>query len=379
MSKFCRLYKKSRSHASFTLVEMLVTVGILVIVLGILLQLTTQISKVWQSSNSRIQTFQEARTGFEAMTRRLGQATLNTYYDYYQTNSSGVGSLRTTANSSTFTPNTYDRVSELHFVSGQLSTLLPSTMTNQTHSVFFQTPAGYSVQYQQLDNALNACGYFLQFGSATSSVPNYVANAVGYKPRYRYRLMEMMQPTEGLGVYYGAPTDWFVNNVTSNSRIVAENVIALVLLPKLTPTEDPTGTALAPKYNYDSRIGLGATSDTNWTGASSFPGDSFTTTTSTGTTVTLTRHNQLPPLMHVVMIVIDEPSAIRLQGGATTAPSALNFSTLFTDATKLASDIQTVEDVCNAKAGNLTGNTIPLNYRIFASDVIMRDSKWSNK
>ncbi len=97
MSKFCRLSPKNHRYASFTLIEMLVTLGILVIVLGIILQLTNQISKVWQSSNSRIQTFQEARTGFEAMTRRLSQATLNTYYDYYQTNAAGVGTLRTTA------------------------------------------------------------------------------------------------------------------------------------------------------------------------------------------------------------------------------------------------------------------------------------------
>ncbi len=255
---------------------------------------------------------------------------------------------------------------------------MPPAITNQTESVFFQAPTGYSVTYQQLDNSLNACGYFLQFSSGSSSVPNYIANSPGYKPRYRYRLMEMMQPTENLGVYYGAATDWFVNNVAANSRILAENVIALALLPKLSPSDDPSGTALAPKYNYDSRIGLGVTTDVNWSGASTFPPDSFTATSLSGTTTTLTRHSQLPPLMHVVMIVIDEPSAIRLQGNSTTVPSAINFSTLFTDATKLTADIQSVEDVCNAKSGNITGNTVRLNYRIFTSDVIMRDAKWSN-
>jgi uncharacterized protein (TIGR02599 family) len=369
--------------ASFTLIEMLVTCALLVIVLGIILQLTTQVNKVWSSSNSRIQTFQEARGGYEAMTRRIGQSTLNTYYDYYE-NSGGSYFLRTTNNAATFVPSTYDRVSDLHFISGQATSLLGATspkISTQTHAVFFQAPLGYSVAYQKLDDALNACGYFLEFDDASSFIPTYIKNSPGYKARYRFRLMEMLQPTENLGVYDGAENDWFVTNAASNSRILAENVIALVLQPKLQPSEDPTSAALAPAYNYNSRIPLGATSDTNWSSASPmFPPDSFTTTTVTGSTVTLTRHNQLPPLMHVVMIVIDEASAIRLQGNSTSVPSAINLTgtPLFTDATKLTNDIQSVEDICNAKAGNLTGNTLPLNYRIFSSDVIMRDAKWSN-
>jgi len=388
---------KRSGTESFTLIEMLVTCVLLVIVLGIILTLTNQINKIWSSSNSRIQTFQEARAGYEAMTRRLSQATLNTYYDYYQ-NVSGTYTLRTPANASTFVPTTYDRVSDLHFITGQAVTLLagsPTAITTQTQATFFQAPIGYSVTYQKLDDALNACGYFLKFDDAASSIPTYITAAPSYKARYRYRLMEMLQPTENLGVYSSTSVNnWFVANAASNSRILAENVIALVLLPKLQTTDDTSGAALAPAYNYESRIGLGATTDPNWPSASpAFPPDSFTasgivttgsasagTLTSTGTTVTLTRHNQLPPLMHVVMIVIDEASAVRLQGTSHTVPTAINLAgtSLFTDSTKLTNDIQSVEDICNAKTGNLTGNTMHLNYRIFSSDVIMRDAKWSN-
>lgn len=372
-----------KSKTAFTLVEMLLACGLLVIVCGIVLTMTAQISKIWSTSTSRIQTFQEARAAFEAMTRRLSQATLNTYYDYYQSTAGGYV-LRTPANAATFVPTTYNRVSDLHFISGRASTLLnasPTTIITQTHAVFFQAPIGYSVSYQKLDSSLNACGYFLQFDNAASSVPAYISAMPNYRPRYRYRLMEMTQTTENLGVYFGSPNDWFVQNAASSSRIMAENVIALALLPKLAPSEDATGTALAPNYNYNSRIPFGATNDTNWPSASPpFPGDSFTTQPASGSAITVTRHHQLPPLMHVVMIVIDEPSAIRLQGASTSVPAAINFSstTLFTDATKLAADIQSVEDICNAKAGNLTGNTLRLNYRIFYSDVIMRDAKWSN-
>jgi hypothetical protein len=203
--------------------------------------------------------------------------------------------------------------------------------------------------------------------------------------------MEMLQPTESLGVYFGGPNDWFVNNAVNtaanvNSRIVAENVIALVLLPELPPSQDssgPPGTALAPNYNYNSRVGLLAASDAEWPGANpSFPVDSFTATSSSGTT-SGTRHHQLPPLMHVVMIVIDEPSAIRLQGNSITVPTAINLAAInppiFTSAANLATDIVSVQKICNATAGNLTSNKMPLNYRIFNSDVILRQAKWSNK
>jgi len=370
---------------------MLVAISVLIIILGIVFELTAQISQVWRSSTSRIQTFQEARAGFEAMTRRLSQANLNTYYDYYATNSSGAYYLRTSANASTFVPCTYDRASELHFISGQATNLLtgsPTAISTQTHAVFFQAPLGYSVTYQKLANSLNACGYYLQFDAAASSIPNYVTNAPSYKPRYRYRLMEMLQPTESLGVYTGLPTSWFVQNAGSNSRVLAENVIALVLLPKLPSSQDASGTNMAPNYNYDSRITLGATSDTNVTPAPSspwpaFPPDSFTTLTN-GASVpsTMTRHNQLPPLLHVIMVVIDEPSAIRLQGTSTSVPAGINFAAvsppLFVNASNMSNDLQSVEDVCNAKAGNVTGNTLRLNYQIFESDIMMRDAQWSN-
>lgn len=388
-------FQKRHAIRAFTLVELLVATAILLIILAIVFEMTAQISQVWRSSTARIQTFQEARSGFEAMTRRLGQATLNTYYDYYQ-NVSGTYSLRTTANAATFVPSVYDRVSDLHFISGQATTLLassPTAATTQTHAFFFQAPLGYSVTYQKLDNALNACGYYLQFDAATSSIPAYITSAPTYKPRYRFRLMEMLQPTENLGVYFwpttGGVNDWFVKNavnstnpsVFSNSRVLAENVIALVLLPKLPTSEDASGTALAPNYNYDSRIPLGASSDPYWPSATpTFPPDSFTAQNSSGTSTTITRHHQLPPLVHVVMIVLDEPSAIRLQGTSSAVPAAINFSntTLFQNATNMATDIQSVEDICNAKPGNLTGNTLHLNYRIFESDVIMRDAQWSN-
>ncbi|MGB8354704.1 MAG: hypothetical protein WCD79_12495 [Chthoniobacteraceae bacterium] len=393
-----------RLPRAFTLVELLLSVTLLVIIIAIVVQITNQTSNIWLSSTARIQSFQESRAGFEAMTRKLSQATLNTYYDYYNSANQArsqvtVGLSGTTALNalSAFIPATYDRYSDLHFISGaanvfqlQTSGTVATPIATQTQAVFFQAPLGYSASssYQHLDNALNACGYFLRFDSANSSVPPHILNSPGYKPRYRFRLMEMDQPTEQLTVYSGiaSPNAWFVQNAVSNSRVIAENVIALVLLPKLPASQDdPTqagkGVSLAPNYNYNSRITPNAATDSSWPSANpAFPGDTFTTTTISGSASAGSRHSQLPPMMRLVMVVIDETSAARIQGSGTTPPSAINLNTttLFTDATQLDADIQSVEDICNARPGNLTGNTVRLTHRVFSTDIIMRDAKWSN-
>ncbi len=375
-----------RGRRGFTLVELLVATAVFLMVLGVVLQITDQTSKIWRSSSAKIQAFQEARAGFDAMSRNLAQATLNTYYDYYNTNNLPRTAMTNTAQLAAFVPQTYDRVSDLHFVSGQAATLLaasPAAVKTQTHAVFFQAPKGYSVVYDGMDNAINACGYFLQFDDGSAVVPDFIKNAPGFKPRYRFRMMEMTQPTEELAIYGNQSNDWFVKYAAANSRMIAENVIALVLLPKLSdrqddPAEAGKGVSVAPGYNYNSRIGFKAASDPSWSG---FPPDEFTAYPTGGDPVKATRHHQLPPVVRMIMIVIDEASAVRLQGNGTGIPAAINLSAtgLFTDATKLDADIQAVEDICNAKPGNLTGNTQKLTYRVFSSDIILRQAKWSNK
>jgi len=380
-------HPESHHPRAFTLVEMLVSLALLAIIVGVVIQMTDQTSSLWRSSAMRIQAFQEARAGFESMSRNLSQATLNAYYDYYDASNTPRKNLGGAALAS-FAPATYDLISDLHFVSGQAATLLPpgdTGITTQTHAVFFQAPLGYSAFYPQLNNALNACGYFLQFDDASTMVPVHVRDTPGYQPRYRFRLMEMSQRTETLTVYAPgkAQNDWFRQHALGNSRVIAENVIAFVLLPRLPSREDlPTaagrGVSLAPNYNYNSRVPFGASTDPAWPAASPpFPPDGFTAYPITGSTAERKRHDRLPPLMRVVMIVIDESSAVRLQGGSTTPPAAIDLAqtNLFTDASRLDDDIRAVEDICNARPGNLTGNTQRLTYRVFSTDLIMRDAK----
>jgi uncharacterized protein (TIGR02599 family) len=385
-----------RSIRAFTLVELMLAVVVLALVVVVVAQMTQQTSQVWRSSMGRIQSFQEARGAFESMTRTLSQATLNTYYDYYDS-TNRPRTVLTAADRAAFVPHVYDRLSDLHFISGQARTLLaasPQAVPTQTQAVFFQAPLGHSAAHESLRASLNACGYFLKFGSDEASVPEPVREAAGYKPRYRYRLMEMTQRTERLGVYQtgaGKPQDWFVNHAEATGRVLAENVIALVLLPKLSPREDsPTGkgdgVSLAPQYNYNSRVPRSATDDVAWSGADPpFPGDTFTTHPPAPgpglppQSVNASRHHQLPPLMRVVMVVLDEASATRLQGDSITPPAVLDFSGagLFRNAAALEADLRAVEDICNAESGNLTKNTTRLTYRIFSTEIMMREAKWS--
>ncbi len=384
-----RVVASSASRYAFTILELLVASVVFIVIVGVVLNFTDQTSKIWRSATAKIQAFQEARAGFDSMTRNLAQAMLNTYYDYYDSANVSRSSLTSSAALANFVPTTYDRMSDLHFVSGQAATLLASepAIKTQTHGIFFQAPKGYSVAYDNLDNALNATGYFLQFDDGAAAVPDFIKNSAGFKPRNRFRMMEMTQSSEMLGVYDPSKgpnekNDWFTDHAGTNSRVIAENVIALVLLPKLPERDDASGVALAPRYNYNSRVKLGASSDSEWPGASpAFPGDPLTATDPDGKSALMTRHHQLPPVVKAIMIVIDEASAARVQGDSTSAPSAIDLSgtSLFTDASKLDEDIQAVEDICNAKPGNLTGNTQKLNYRVFSTDIIMRQAKWSNK
>jgi uncharacterized protein (TIGR02599 family) len=379
-------------RTGFTLLELLVASAVFIVIVGVVLNFTDQTSKIWRGATAKIQAFQEARAGFDSMTRNLAQAMLNTYYDYYDSSNVPRTKVLTQAGLANFIPAKYDRLSDLHFVCGQADTLLangtPSIKT-QSHAVFFQAPKGYSVHHDRLDTALNACGYFLLFDDGASTVPDFISNSPGFKPRYRFRMMEMTQSSEDLGVYRtsSGANDWFVKSAGANSRVIAENVIALVLLPKLPdrqddPAKPSKGVALAPRYNFNSRVPLGSSGDPDWPSASpAFPGDEFSAYGSDNKLRNMTRHHQLPPVMRAILVVIDEASAARLQGNSGAIPAAIDLSGtgLFTDASKLDDDLQALEDICLAKPGNLTGNTLKLNYRVFSTDILMRQAKWSSQ
>lgn len=322
-----RLERGGNAHLrAFTIVELLVASAVLVIILGVIFSITQQTSAAWKSASSKIETFQRARAAFEAITQTLGEATLFNYYDYeYDSNQN---------------PKRYYRKSDLHFISGK--SLVSAQLTQ---AVFFQTPAGYSSSqsYQNLESLLNACGFFVTY-SIDDSRPDFLASLPSQpKARYRFRLMEFLQPSQNLAVYASSSgTGWFTSAIASPAppvRQIADNVIALVIIPRTSQ-----GGELTTDYEYDSR---------SWT------------PTSGGTQPATS--NQLPPLVEVVMVAIDESSAARWCTGSS-AP-ALVAGSLFGNPSSLQIDLDTL-------AGSLAEKHIT--YRIFRTTVALRNAKWSS-
>ena len=340
-----------RGCAAFTLVELLVSMVLITLLSLILLSLTNQTSSIWRRTTGTVEQFRGARGGFESLSRQLSQATLNTYWDYFDAS----GSPRTAANASTFAPQRYGRQSELRFVSGPTQTLLNATTPpHPTHGVFFQTPTGFvtnTTDYEGLDSALNTVGYFIEFNNDASNRPPFITPAMA-PYRWRPRLMEFMQPSEKLSVY-GTPLDWFKTAVTtpatpSSAHVLAENIVALVILPKLSREEDATEAAIAPAYAYDS-----------------------TTNGPNGTDPKYNTRNQLPPVVQVTMVAVDETTANRFFTQASDPGKDLNIDgVLFQDATKYADDLKTLEKTLVDKH---------LSYRVFTDNISIRAAKWSTQ
>ena len=359
----------AQDRTGFTLIELMVSMAVLSLLGVLILAMVQSVSSVTKRARDQVESYQGARAGFDALTRTISQATLNTYWDYYD--SSGKPANDTAYSG---TPAKYGRQSELHFRSGPAKDLFGSgsdALKRPTHAAFFQIPAGFSsnATLGPLSNILNAVGFFLEFGSDESLRPDFMAGLTDIPVRYRYRLVQMQQPSENLQIYSldttTSRTKWFTDPlgftaaVAEKDRpvsVLAENVIALVLIPKLSSTEDPSGAALIKTdYNYDSR--------------SSKP---FSATEASGATLSGTTLHQLPPLVEAIMVVIDESSAQRLATINGTNPPDFGQSGLFQNISS-SSDV----DADLATLGkNLTAQRV--NYRIYRTVVGIRGAKWSN-
>ncbi len=362
---------RARNHGvgGFTLVELLVSMVVLTIVLLAASQLITTLRSVITQTTSGIQEFKAARLAFETMTRRLGQATLNAYEDLDRTQ------------------NEYVRASELRFISGDAGTLMgtnavldPTQPTGSTdavhptHAVFFQAPLGFAgSSYANLPKLLNTCGYFIEWNSDRDLRPPFLP-AASPPLRWRYRLMELIEPSENLSIYRytsgsnGATVprtkswsyftrEWFQTPLalpaaSRPAHVVAENIVFLALLPIVAPRNaaqpeegdaDGASTDIAPKYLYDSSVQT--------------------------PTLAADSRNQLPPMVRVVMVAVDEPSFLRYQAGRANGGSAppsadLGLLNILTDAAYAAraADLATVTNALAARK---------ITYRAFSKSILM--------
>ena len=322
-----RISEKCKQGAgrAFTLVEVLVASAVLILLLMVLFSTVSQTSSITRRATEKISSFQGARFAFESITRTLGQATLNSYWDYDNPNS----------------PMRYLRKSELHFLVGQAGTAPFPGTAGTGEAVFFQAPAGVcddSALHGGLESLLNACGYYVQYGS--EPVPDVFQGVVA--PKYRYRLMQAVQPTESLSVYGASTGSGWVSS--AGAIPLADNIIYLVVWPRKSRSEDDQGQALTTDFSYDSR-----------SGATDSPQPETA--------------NQLPPLVQITFVAIDESSAAQLCTGST-PPSKISAASsgLFTCSNQIdfANDLGTFE-------GNLAAAGIK--YQVFTSLVPIRESK----
>jgi uncharacterized protein (TIGR02599 family) len=364
----------------FTLIEILVSTAVLVLLVLILSSAMNRATQMWRYNRDKAEQFRGARQGFEAITRRLSQATLNTYWDYVDSGDN----LRTAANSTTFVPARYVRQSELRIISGlDVAGAWNDTLARPTHAVFFQAPLGFinDSSYSGLENLLNTWGYFIEYGDDPRIKPSFISSAA----RKRFRLMEMMEPSESLSLYkYTSGPDgvasyketaWFTDPLAltgthSVTHVLAENIIALVILPKLSPGNQAAGNyddaSLAPGYFYNS-TGY----DVN--GASRL---------STVSDKNLNPTNQLPPVVQLTLVAIDETSAMRMgDPGAQKLLSAigngLGNGPLFSQASNFKADLITSVGGLKSLENYLIENKI--NYRIFTTDISIKTAKWSQE
>jgi uncharacterized protein (TIGR02599 family) len=379
---------KSRDSLGFTLIELLVSTTIVILITLMLVTATTQTGALWTRTKGKMEQFREARTGFETMTQRLSQATLNTYWDYDKPTA----------------PTRYQRRSELRFTSGQADALLGPDGDNLrvSHCVFFHAPLGFTaVQtrdgaqdsdkvgqgFRGLENLLNCWGYFVQFGSDQNYRPSFL-KASQMPLRWRFRLMEFALPTESLATYNMTSggslsnpnanfnkTDWFTRPLASTAiggnsgsavHVLAENIVALIIRPRLPETEEAniskTGgdPSLAPNYSYDSSPPAPGVTGIRYQNG------------------LLNPVNQLPPLVQVTMVAIDEGSAIRLNLGKDSS-NAFNAQNKFRLASNYDADLHLSKGTPVATDSSLEAELIrqKVSYRVFTSNVPIRAAKWS--
>jgi len=315
----------------FTLIETLVAAVLLAVVVFLLASIGGRTTSIWKRADSQVNSFQSARFAFERMTRSIGQATLNPYWDYLDTSSN----RRTPANAASFTPSAYRRCSDQHFT---------ITNTPSPYACFFQAPLGHAsgTHLSPLGDLLNAVGYFVEFNDdADAETLSPRPRSLLSGSRWRYRLMELLQPSEDLGVYDSADGAWIGQALGAGrqARPIAENVILLIFRAL-----DESGNSLPAgkeTFVYDSR--------------------------DRSSSATL---NQLPPQVEIILVVIDEASAARLAATHGTTPPPLVKTQYFSRPAELDDDIEKLR-------ADLVENPARPEFRILRNTVRLESAKWS--
>ncbi|XHR30506.1 MAG: hypothetical protein ACFUZC_08075 [Chthoniobacteraceae bacterium] len=380
-------------RAAFSLVELLVSTIVLLIILIVLFQLMAGLGGIWRSSRGKLSGFQNARSAFSTLNRTLSRATLNAYSDYVDV----AEKYRTVSNAATFVPAKFMRASELHFISGPAaqgtaaSIIVPKgdTTTNPGDAVFFQASTGYTDDsgLHDLRRTVNSMGFYIQYGDNDDSIlPKWLKPLAGASKRFR--LLQIIEPTEDLGVYqstalgkydlswlgaFAAKEDASAARPRVRPRVLAEDIPLLIVRPRLSPQDEKAiasqlgstfsdatkGSILCPNYHYDSRA---------W--APDYPEGQRVKAAAVPAVRANVMRNQLPPIIDLVMVSVDQNSLAHFNQTSDLPPPPLRVPTgLFSDSSKLEDDLAIYcKQLVDAK----------IRFRVFRTAVPVLGAKWTN-
>jgi uncharacterized protein (TIGR02599 family) len=352
----------------FSIVELLVSLAVLSIVGLVSYEALELMQRSWLATSARAEQFRESRAAFESIARNLSQACLNTYIDsYFKDTGSNVP-----PSGQSVAPSAYVRQSELHFYSDEAREIIDPGSEEKRHpghAVFFQATLGQSRLYRGLPNLLNARGYFIQFMDDSLGRPDFLPGDVS-NVRFRYRLMEYRPPAERVGgllpgnSIYTSPNTWFREGIKSCSRILADNVILMIVLPMVPPgmiaDDGRHPWWIAPAYRYNSRDRDNST-----------PSIDPIIVNESDQVVQGTRH-LLPPQIRFTLVALDERSAERW--------SVLTRNTAVSLRQQSLADFKQPE-FYQRDLDRLTHYLVSnhLNYRVFSEVITLRNARWDSQ
>ncbi|MDB6075153.1 MAG: Verru Chthon cassette protein [Verrucomicrobiaceae bacterium] len=353
---------RGRARHGFTLVEIIVATAVLSLLMVAMMSTLGTVQRSFQFTRARVDQFREARRALDLISTTLSQATLNSYQDYYYT---GTQSNIPPATGSG-APAAYVRQSELQFrVDAAASTFgtTGSPVEAPGHSVFFQAPLGLTADGSSLGGLLNARGYGIVFSGDDKRRPAFV-NGYDIPVKRRYRLVEYrptaeyQSATAGGNTIYNHPADWFTLAMGNSCRVVADNILLLLLSPR-SSSQGAGGAvepwSIAPHYHYNSLDSDNSTAAL----------DGLLVRTD-GTVAQGTQH-MLPPLIAVTLVALDETSAQQWSArrGDNGVDVLSEAHAAFTDASRYESDMGALRDYLQKQK---------LNFRIFNSTVALRNA-----
>lgn len=339
---------------AFTLVELLLSIALLLLIVTLLGEIITRTQNTVSRSISRMDEFEQARAALDTMSHALSQALMDASLNY-----DSMGN-----------PTAFVRASDHHFILGPASDLVPAALTPENgQAVFFQSPLGHTGDnsndaLRSLHHLVNCWGFYLQHGSDLNERPGFLQSGqplAANPERHRFRLMQYAQPAQDSQLYRfdfrlnqitnkAAALRWFQQDLAANSKPIATNVLALILVPyaiastSATPVPD---THLA----YDSREAQYGQQNAG----------------------TQNRLHQLPPKIQILLIVTNEKSYAafeQAQGSPQSAALTLRNS-VFKDRFTRYADLET--DLAEVTAG-LSG--LDLHHQILTTTIALRGSKW---